>query len=60
MSARTFVLFGPEVCFRLNLRDGVFPKGPKMYLAGIKLAVFGGSGEKIRLNLCGACISSPG
>ncbi len=43
---------------RLNVGNGIFQKRPKVYISSYKMAVFGGSGEKIRLNLRSDGISS--
>ncbi len=60
MWLKTFELLGDGVIIRLSLHDGIFPKRPKMFVSSFKIAVFGGSGEKIRLNLRGYGMSSRG
>ncbi len=63
-SCRTFYLiilysFRRGVIIRINPRDDIFPKRPKLYISSLKLACFTGSGMKISLNLRG-CISTQG
>ncbi len=60
MWLKIFVSLGDGVSNRLNLDDGIFQKRPKVYISSYKMAVFGGSGGKIRLNLRGESISSRG
>ncbi len=51
MSPKTFESLADGVIIRQNLRDGIFQKRPQMYVSSFKVAVFGGSGEKITLNV---------
>ncbi len=49
----------PGVQFRMNPRDGIFPKRNKLNFSCLKLVAFVGSGVKIRFNLRGG-ISTQG